>query len=144
MIVAQLLRDPEWVDLPGGVRAKLRRLTSPELREAKARALLTIKSLESSFDGLKVYGLQEADATGVRINIADEAQMMRTGLLISAVETAMDSLIEWEGVSLTKGGPPAPITRDILAVLLLDDEIDNQLRSEITRLARVVVREGNA
>lgn len=144
MIVLQLLRDPEWVDLPGGMRAKLRRLTSPELREAKARALLAIKSLETSFDALKVYGLDKVDANGVRINLGSENQMMRVGLLISSVETAIDAIIEWEGVSLTKDGPPPPVDRDVLAMLLLDDEIDDKLRREITRLSHVVAREGKA
>lgn len=146
MIVLRTLRDPEWVDFSqryAGVRILIRRLTTLEMREARSQAVQTLKAVESNLDALKPYGLHTPDATGVRLALTSEDQMARVGRLIGSVEVAIRAIEAWEGIA-DEGGALAPVTRETLSVLLMDDGMETHLIREVDRLARILVQEGNA
>ncbi len=64
------------------------------------------------------------------------------GLWLTAVECALVGLISWEGVVDEGTRKPAPITREVLQVLLLDDRMSDQLMNILTEAARLLIVEG--
>lgn len=146
MIVLSLLKGPvecDLGDLYPGLKVTLRRLTSPELAEARDAALTVLRQARNGLEALSPYGLDGEDVNGQRLNPLDEAQMIRAGALVGAVEIAVRGLIGWEGVSL-QGGEVAPINRETLSILLLDDALSRRLLKELEAASRVLVTEGNA
>lgn len=150
MITIRTLRGPVQADfsdyfgLPeGSVWIRLRRLTSVELDQARRVAIQVIAKVGQATSALADYGLDGEDTNGVRISVHDVGQMSRVGRLVEVVEVAKSAIIEWAGFTLDgEGGPPAPVDRQTLAVLLLDDGFERRLSAEIERAARILVAEG--
>jgi hypothetical protein len=150
VITIRTLRGPVRADFsdyfglePDSVWIRLRRLNSVELDEARRAAIQVVAKVGQSVSALADYGLDGEDTNGVRISVSDVGQMSRVGRLIETVEVAMKAVIEWGGFSLVKDGPPAPVDRQTLAVLLLDDGFERRLTGDIELAARILVAEGN-
>jgi hypothetical protein len=129
-------------DFPS-LKVTLRRLTSMELKEARYAANAVVRRLAEDIEAVTPYGLSGPDFNGQKLNTADPNQMLRVGMLIETVETALRALISWEGVSLERGGPVAPIAREVLAAILKDDRVDRWLRREMGRAAELLAEEKN-
>lgn len=135
-------RDVDLSDLLPGVKLVVERLDSTQLAAARERALKSVKALSDGMTALAVYGLDQTDATGATVNLADPDQMARIGALIGAVEVCVDGVKSWN-ITLDKDATePAPITREALAVLLMDDKVQNRIMAEIHAAARILVAEG--
>ncbi len=133
MIVLSLLTAPVEVPLPDvgpGVSVTLRRLTSPQLALAHARAQDAVRQLGAGMVSAGEYGLDS-------LNPLSPQEMLQAGHLIGAVETAMAALVSWRGICL-EDGSPAPINRQTLSILLQAEAIDRVLRAEITAACRIL------
>lgn len=143
MIVLKTLRDPVWAAHPTyGVRVHIRRLTAQELRWARQLGMAAVSRLEDGLASLQPYGLDRPDGEGRYLNTADPLQMLRVGMLVETVETALLGVIAWEGVA-GEDGQPAPINRLTLATLLQDDSFDRWLRYELEKAAQLLDLEKN-
>lgn len=146
MIRLSTLRDPVSVDLTDvypDFKVVLRRVTSVDLAEARDATLDALRKAREGMEALAPYGLDQEDAHGVRINPRDPTQMARAGRLVGMVEVAIRALISWEGV-VGDDGEAAPINRESLSILLLDQTLERRLQVEIDKASRVLVTEGNA
>lgn len=145
MIRLSLLRGPVEADLSDlypGLKVTLRRLTSPEIGEARDAALEVLRQAREGLEALEVYGLAGEDVHGRRLNPTDPHQMLRAGMLVGQVEIAVRAIEAWEGVCL-EDGEVAPVNRETLSLLLLDDAISRRLMREIEQACRVLISEGN-
>lgn len=138
-------------DLLPGFKVTLRRLTSPELQQIREGVVDKLMAATAGLAVLSDYGLDGPDANGVRLDPADQGQMIRAGILVGQVEVMLAALVSWEGVAVlvdpgdeSKGVQLAPITREVLSVLMLDDAISRRLLGEAEAAARLVISEGNA
>lgn len=148
MIRLSLLTAPVEVDLAAagypGVSLTLRRLTAPELAEARDATVSILREARKGLEALKPYGLDGADAAGQRLNPADPDQMIRAGTLVGGVEIAVRAIQAWTGITLDEAGTLAPISRETLSILLQDDAIQRRIMKEVEAAARILVTEGNA
>lgn len=145
MIRLSLMTAPVEADLSDlypGVKVTLRRLRSPELGEARDATNEVLRAAREGLEALKAYGLDGEDASGRRLNPLDPHQMIRAGMLVGQVEIAVRAIEAWEGITL-EDGAIAPVSRETLSLLLLDDAIARRLMHEIERACRVLVSEGN-
>lgn len=145
MIRISLLTKPVDVDLSEiypGFKVVLRRLKSGDMAAARDRAIEALRAAREGLEALQPYGLDGADAHGVHLNPLDSHQMARIGRLVGAVEVMVEALESWEGVCL-EDGSPAPITREVLSILLQDDGLERRLIHEVEQASRILVTEGN-
>lgn len=145
IVVGELLTGPVEVkldDLYPGFWVRLNRLTALDLAEARAAALQGLEALRRGRGALALYGLDQPDETGARLNTRDPGQMLRIGRLIEEAEVMVRALVAWGGI-VTATGEAAPIDRKVLSVVLMDDGISRRLVREVELAARILVQEKN-
>lgn len=115
--------EPRWIDLPHGVRLKVRPVTSATV--AAAQSAGRRKMMEFPED-------VRADADYV------------TGLAFAITVSALArlSVVEWEGV-LTEEGDPAPVSPDAVDMLMLQEDMAFAFWAASTATVHEVVAEGN-
>ena len=61
---------------------------------------------------------------------------------LTAVECGLAGIESWTGVSCDREGAPAPVSRDMLEVLMLDDQFSQQVMALLTEASVLVILEG--
>jgi hypothetical protein len=143
MLVLKMRREPRWVDLSdlySGFKVRLRSLTSGDFALARDRASKAMKAFYDGAQSIADYGLDYRDATGGRLDLSDPDQILRVGHVIGSVEVAMLAITEWQGISL-EDGSPAPVRREALTLLLMDEAVERRLIAEIDAVARILTDE---
>ena len=67
--------------------------------------------------------------------------LIGVAMWLTAVEAALVGVISWEGIN-TADGAPAPVSREILEVLCLDDALSGQIMDVLGEAARLLIIEG--
>lgn len=131
------------------VSLTLRRLRTPEWESAREAAQAILRD-----DGKLLPVLIEHDqlpAGGVkawkrmRDNDPIQYALFLTGIAmwLTAVECGLTGIESWSGVaSDSKGEIPAPVSREVLEVLMLDDQFSSQVMALLTEASVLVILEG--
>lgn len=149
-VVVSLLKGPVTRPLPppyAGVTVTLRRLRSPEWQSAYEAAMTTLRDDAALLNLLVEHDLLP-DGSVKRWKRMKDFEPLEyaeflagVGQWLSAVECSLKGLVEWKGLSLL-GGAPAPVTREVLEVLLLDDALRGAVMSVLTEAGRLLIVEG--
>lgn len=134
--------EADFSALYPGFKVQLLRLTTLELSVARRTAMRVLEKARDGVEGLAPYGLATPDAAGMKLDTSDLDQMTGVGELVGAVECCLLAFKSWEGVEL-EDGSVAPITRETLSLLLMDDTLRRYAVGKIDQAARVLVTEGN-
>lgn len=126
MIAIDLSSEPKWVDLPHGVRLKLRPATTAIVSAAQARA--TRLAIEATTE------LAQPDDEDLRRGFA---------FMLLVQSLARYLVIEWEGVCDTNK-QQLPLSPEAIDRLMEHDEIAAAFWDAAMRPLRVVDAEGNA
>ncbi|MCA0366809.1 MAG: hypothetical protein LCH57_01940 [Proteobacteria bacterium] len=127
-ITARRLRSPEWDSARDAAQAIL--------RDDAALLNLLVKHDLLPPGGVRGWKrLKDADPAGYARFLTG------IGLWLTAVECALVGLSAWSGVA-GEDGADAPITREVLEVLLLDGALSDQIMAILTEAARLLVVEG--
>ncbi|WP_426024684.1 hypothetical protein [Brevundimonas sp. PWP3-1b1] len=129
-ITARRLRSTEWESAQAAAQAILR-------NDAELINLLSKHELlpEGGVRGWK--RMKDKDPVGYA------SFLIGIGMWLAAVECALIGVVEWTGIELAKD-TPAPIDREVLEVLLLDEALSNQIMTVVTEAARLLIVEGEA
>lgn len=130
------------------VSVTLRRLRSPEWEAAREAAQTVLRN-----DGKLLPLLVEHDLLpegGVkgwkRMRDGDPFQyaVFLTGIAmwLTAVECGLAGIESWAGVASDHNGTPAPVSREMLEVLMLDDQFSQQVMALLTEASVLVILEG--
>lgn len=140
--VTKSLRHPY-----GDVTITARRLRSPEWDSAREAAQKILRDDAELLNLLVKHELlPEGGVRGwkrMKDNdpVAYAQYLIGIGMWLTAVECALVGVIEWTGID-TEDGKPAPIDRDILEVLLLDEALSDQILGVVTEAAQLLIVEG--
>ncbi|WP_312126572.1 hypothetical protein [Brevundimonas sp.] len=132
----------------GSVVVTVRRLRSPEWEAAREAAQAIVRDdsklwpLLVEHDLLPPGGLKGLRRMREREPLEYAATLSGIVMWLAAVECALVGLVSWEGISLEGQTGPAPITREVLQTLLLDDGLSEELMSVLTEAGRLLVVEG--
>lgn len=143
MIRISLMTGPVDVpldDLLPGLSLRVNRLNSMDFALARDRADTAVQNLREGLSALAEYGLHQPDAVGERLDVTDQAQMFRIGHLIFSTELALLAVASWIGPVL-EDGKPAPVCRETLSRLLMDERVEQRVLKEIGAAAQIVVAE---
>lgn len=130
------------------VSVTLRRLRSPEWEAAREAAQAVLRD-----DGKLLPLLVEHDLLpdgGVKgwKRMRDDAPIQYavflTGIAmwLTAVECGLAGIESWTGVATDSTGSIAPVSRDMLEVLMLDDQFSQQVMALLTEASVLVILEG--
>lgn len=130
------------------VTVTLRRLRSTEWEAAREAAQAVLRN-----DGKLLPLLVEHDLLpegGVKgwKRMRDSAPMQYavylTGIAmwLTAVECGLAGIESWTGIASDRQGTPAPVSRDMLEVLMLDDQFSQQVMALLTEASVLVILEG--
>ena len=122
------LRSPEWDSARDAAQAILR-------NDAELLNLLVKHELlpEGGVRGWK--RMKDTDP------VAYAQYLIGIGMWLTSVECALVGVIAWTGIN-TEDGVPAPVDREILEVLLLDEALSDQILSVVTEAAQLLIVEG--
>lgn len=97
MLRLNLKKEAYWVDLPSGVRVRVRPLSTAIMNAAQSTVIKQIKALQAD------------EAAEIRPNLQNEDSRygLSEALLVKALAVA--AIIEWEGVMNAAGDAPAPV-----------------------------------
>ena len=124
-----------------------RRLRSPEWDTARDRALAIVRNDAELLNLLVKHELlPEGGVRGWKRMKDDDpvayAQfIVGVSMWLTAVECALISVTAWAGIEVEKG-VVAPITREVLEVVLLDEALSDQIMAVLTEAARLLIVEG--
>jgi hypothetical protein len=106
MLRLNLKKEPYWMDLPSGVRVRVRPLSTAIMNAAQSNVIKQIKALQAE------------EAGTIRPNLQNEDMRygMSEALLVKALAVA--GVIEWEGVMNAAGDAPAPVTDQSISDLM--------------------------
>lgn len=130
------------------IKVTVRRLRSPEWESAREAAQAIVRDesklwpLLVEHDLLPKGGLKALRRQKFNEPVAYALALSGVVVWLVAVECALAGLLSWEGIIDQDSGQTAPITREVLQVLLLDDQISEQLMGILTEAARLLVVEG--
>lgn len=131
MLRLNLKKEPYWLDLPAGVRVKVRPLNTAIMSAAQAQVIKQILAMRDSGD----RGAPNMDDDQIRLGLSES-------LLIKAL--ALGAIVEWEGVMLPDSDGLAPITPqttgDLMDIWFIAQEFWKQYTSSLSLLEA----EGNA
>ncbi|MBJ7485963.1 hypothetical protein [Brevundimonas sp.] len=149
-IVVSLIREPVTVPLTGayaGVTVTLRRLTTPDYAEAQQAAQAIIQDESKLLPLLIEHGLLPEGKLKAwkRKKETDPISYARflTGVAmwVGAVECGVKGIDSWTGI-LGEDRKPAPVHRDVIEVLMLDEHFSSQVTAELDKAARILAIEG--
>lgn len=127
-ITARRLRSPEWDSARDAAQAILR-------NDAELLNLLV------KHDLLPEGGVRGWKRMKDTNPVAYAQYLIGIGMWLTSVECALVGVIAWTGIN-TEDGAPAPIDREILEVLLLDEALSDQILSVVTEAAQLLIVEG--
>lgn len=150
MIRVGTLREPVTVALRqpyADVTMTLKRLTSADYGEARQAAQAITRDSAALVELLVKHDLLP-DGSVKTWKAMKDADPMRyatfisgIGMWLGAVECGVRGILSWEGV-LGVDGQPAPVDRDAIEVLMLDEGLSNQITAELDQAARILFVEG--
>lgn len=150
MIRIATSREPvtEPLSVPyGDVTVTLNRLTSADFGEAHqaTQAILrndaALLNLLVQHDLLPAGGVKAWKAMKDRDALRYAAFLSGIGVWLAAVECGVRGIVSWTGI-LGEGRLPAPVTREVIEVLMLDEAFSNQVMARLDSAARILVTEG--
>lgn len=103
MLTLDLPTDPYWIELPRGVRVRIRPVTTAIMAAAQAaatRRLAAERAADAALD-------------------ADMARGLAFAFLVKAI--GAHAIVEWEGIGDAEGNPIAPSEAAIELLMDLDD-----------------------
>lgn len=127
-ITARRLRTPEWDSARDAAQAILR-------NDADLLNLLV------KHDLLPKGGVRGWKRMKDNDPVAYAQYLIGIGMWLTAVECALVGVADWTGIK-TEDGVPAPIERDVLEVLLLDEALSDQILGVVTEAAQLLIVEG--
>ena len=122
MLTLDLPAEPYWLDLPRGVRAEIRPVTTAVMAAAQAAAARRLAA----------------------IRIADPDPDMSRGLSFAFLVKALarHAVTAWEGVG-DAAGKPLPLSPEAVERLMDLDDIAASFWDQVTRPVAAVAAEGN-
>lgn len=129
------------------VKVTVRRLRTPEWDSAREAAQAVLRNDAKLLPLLIEHDLLPPGGVKAWRRLRDHEPMKYTQSLIgvamwlTAVEAALVGVISWEGINTADGGP-APVTREVLEVLCLDDALSGQIMDVLGEAARLLIIEG--
>ncbi len=143
-------REPITVRLRppyGDVEVTLKRLTTADYGEARqaSQAILRndgeLVNLLVAHDLLPAGGIKAWKTMKDRSPVAYAAFLSGIGIWLSCVECGVRGIQGWSGV-VDEAGAPAPVSREVIEVLMLDEALSSQLMAELDQAARILFVEG--
>lgn len=129
------------------VTVTVRRLRSPEWDTARHAAHSIVRDDARLLELLVKHELlPEGGVRGwkrIKDNepLAYAEYLIGISMWLAAVEAALIGIESWTGIEI-EGGSPAPINRDVLEALMLDEALSDQIMAVLTEAALLLVREG--
>jgi hypothetical protein len=113
MIRLNLPREPHWLDLPHGVRLKVRPLTTAIYEAARARMGRIIRELletvkDNAGLGLRLEGIPD---------LTDKDALSGYSQYMFSVALAQAAIMEWQGVADAEGAPLAMIPENVARLM---------------------------
>lgn len=124
-----------------------RRLRSPEWDTAREKALAIVRNDAELLNLLVKHELLPEGGVRGWKRMKDDDPVAYTQFIVgvsmwlTAVECALVGVSAWAGIEV-EAGVTAPITRDVLEVVLLDDALSDQIMAVVTEAARLLIVEG--
>ena len=114
MLKLDLQKKPYWLELPAGIRVKVRPFTSALMNAAQLSVKKQIEALRDEHQLRREAGADLSDMP----DIEDEDTRFgwSESMLVKAVARA--AIIEWEGVLKPEADEPAPITKQTVSELM--------------------------
>lgn len=140
--VTKTLRAPY-----SGVTVTVRRLRSPEWDSARERAQAIVRNdadllnLLAKHDLLPNGSLREWKRLKDKDPVRYAEFIIGIAMWLTAVECALVGVVEWTGIEVEKG-VTAPLDREVLEVVLLDETLSDQIMGVLTEAARLLIIEG--
>lgn len=131
MLRLNLQKEPYWMDLPSGVRVRVRPLSTAIMNAAQSLVIKQIKEMQEDESILK----PNLDVDSIRFGLSE-------ALLVKALAQA--AIIEWEGVMLPEGDTAAQVTQQNVAELMDIWFIGQEFWKQYTTSYFVLEVEGNA
>lgn len=151
MIRVSTNREPVTVSLRApynGVEITFRRLTSADFAEARQAADALIRDDSRLMVLMAEHELlpgRNSPKAWKRLKDQDPLRYAATltgiGVWVAAVECGIRGIDAWTGILGDDGGP-APVSRAVLEVLMLDETFSQQVMAELDQAARILVVEG--
>ena len=140
MIRLKLPAEPYWLELPMGVRVKVRPLTTAIAAQARAQSSRLLGELRQD--------LERRKETGVPLDglpdLADEDVAAGYALQATLQAFARAGIVEWEGVLTADGSGPAPVTPQAVNDLMRIDGLAQAFMTRYGAPQDLLVAEGNA
>jgi hypothetical protein len=137
MIRLGMPREPRWIDLPMGVRLKVRPLVTALMQAAKFRAEREYRAAADAWKAAAEAGLADGMAP---LDTDDRKAALLFSFTVN--EIARECVLDWEGVGNLEGEPIA-FTADGLPELMSHNGVAEAFWSAITSAAAAVTAEGN-
>ena len=131
MLRLNLQKEPYWMDLPSGVRVRVRPLSTAIMNAAQSIVIKQIKEMQEDESVLK----PNLDVDSIRFGLSE-------ALLVKALAQA--AIIEWEGVMQPEGDAVAKVTQQSVAELMDIWFIGQEFWKQYTTSYFVLEVEGNA
>ena len=129
------------------VKVTVRRLRTPEWDTAReaAQAILRddgkLLELMLAHDLLPEGGVKAWRRLRDKEPVKYTQALMGLSLWLVAIEAMLLGVISWEGF-VNAEGQPAPVSREVLEVLCLDDALSSQIMDVLGEAARLLIVEG--
>jgi hypothetical protein len=139
MIRLDIQKEIYWIDLPAGVRLRVRPLSTPIMDAAKATVIKEILSMRAEFEkrqsnGESLDGMPDLDDEQVRHSLSKS-------LLVKAL--ARGAVVEWEGVQSRDNKQPAELKPEAINDLMTIWFIAEEFWDKYTKYLELLVIEGN-
>jgi hypothetical protein len=131
MLRLNLQKEPYWMELPSGVRVRVRPLSTAIMNAAQSLVIKQIKEMQEDESVLK----PNLDVDSIRFGLSE-------ALLVKALAQA--AIIEWEGVMQPEGDAVAKVTQQSVAELMDIWFIGQEFWKQYTTSYFVLEVEGNA
>ena len=151
MIRVSTNREPVTISLRApyqGVEITLKRLTSADFAEARQAADALIRDdarLMVLMAEHELLPARNSPKAWKRLKDQDPVRYAATltgiGVWVAAIECGLRGIESWTGI-IADDGKPAPVSRAVLEVLMLDEVFSQQVMAELDQAARILVLEG--
>lgn len=74
--------------------------------------------------------------------ISYAAYLTGISMWLTAVESGLAGIASWTGVAADRDGTPADVSREVMEVLMLDDQFSSQIMALLTEASVLVILEG--
>lgn len=137
MIRLGMPREPRWIDLPMGVRLRVRPMATALVQAAKSRANREYRAAVEAWKIAAETGISDGLAP---LDTEDRKEALLFALIVN--ELARECVMDWEGVGNLDGEPIA-FTADGLPELMSHNGVAEAFWSTMTAAAAAVAAEGN-